>query len=204
MNLELNLVKIENIYSQASKIIARRRVLVGNDTEAMSQIISFITDNIDIFNSILTDKSLVAKLENLQSLSIDEFQCLRYILAENGVDILIWAIADVETNEDGVPTGQMEYNLVDRTNYSSNFIPFCTKLNVMQNDFKVSDVYKKIVNLYGLFNSTLFEDRPNPILNDITVMEQQESVLGTAPVAVTTHVNSILEFVGKITYVIMN
>lgn len=204
MNLELNLVKVDNIYAQASKILARSRSLVGNDTEAMAQIIKFINDNIDYINSAITDKSLVNQLTNLKSLSIDELQSLKYILAESGLDIQYWTVADIEDNEKGIPDKMIEYNIIDLTNYSSNFIPFCTKITVNADTYTISSVYAKIVEIYNLFKGNLFTDRINPITSDIKVIEDQENVLGSVPITVTTHINSILEFLGKKLYAILN
>lgn len=204
MNLELNLVKVESIHEQSAQILSRHRALVGNDTEAMAQIIEFLGRNIDIINAQITDKALVSKIEHLKNLTIDEFECLRWILAERGLDVQVWSISDVETGADGIPEGSIEYNVIDLTNYSSSFVPFCTKITFTQDEFKFSTLFEKISGMFGLFEGSLFEGRVNPILHDTRVMKSSEEVIGRVSPMLTEHVGSILSFLQKKIYTLYN
>lgn len=202
MNLELNLVKTQSIYSRVSSSIARQRTLINNESEAMSAIMSFIADNIEIFDAALSNKALVNQLQNLTDLTIDEFSSLKFMLASNGIDILAWAISDNELNEVEVPDGILEYNVVDRNNSLMSFLDFCTKININEESSTLADMYQRIVDMYGLFEGDLFVGYLNPLSSQVQVLRQTEQTLGVTPNAITTYLNSVLEYLGKEIYVI--
>lgn len=202
MNLELNLVKTQSIYSRVSSSIARQRTLINNESEAMSAIMSFIADNIEIFDAALSNKALVNQLQNLTDLTIDEFSSLKFMLASNGLDILAWAISDNELNEIEVPDGILEYNIVDRNNSLMSFLDFCTKINISEESGTLADMYQRIVDMYGLFEGDLFVGYLNPLSSQVQVLRQTEQTLGVTPNAITTYLNSVLEYLGKEIYVI--
>lgn len=202
MNLELNLVKTQSIYSRVSSSIARQRTLINNESEAMSAIMSFIADNIEIFDAALSNKALVNQLQNLTDLTIDEFSSLKFMLASNGLDILAWAISDNELNEVEVPDGILEYNVVDRNNSLMSFLEFSTKINISEESSTLADMYQRIVDMYGLFEGDLFVGYLNPLSSQVQVLRQTEQTLGVTPNAITTYLNSVLEYLGKEIYVI--
>lgn len=204
MNFEINLVKTDSIYSAYGRILARHRATIDNDTEAIAELTKFLAENISDIDAAISDKNLVAKIEHIQGMTVDEFECLRYTLAENGIDIRYWAVSDVEGNGTSIAEGSLEYNIVDNANHITSFVPFCTKLVVDVNQGSVSAIYRKIVEMYGLFGSKLFAGRVNTLINNINVMQSQEAVTGFVPTELAQHANAILEFMGKTIFVIAN
>lgn len=204
MNLELNLVKSPSIYAKAFSILARKRVLVGNDTEAMSAIEAFIAENIDIFDAAMTNKAMVSQLQNLKDLTIDTLYSLKFMMAANGIDLIFFAVSDAESDSDGIPDGIIEYNVIDNLNSSSNFIKFGTKLPVSENGGNLSDVYERIVNMFGFFEGDLFVGYTDPLKTQLEILKQTEKALGVTPPAITSYLNSVLEYLEKDLIVIMN
>lgn len=204
MNLEVNLVKVDTIDSKLSKLLARNRFLVENDTQALDSIVKFIADNASTFNAALTDQRLVAQLQDLSSLTITDLDCLRYILSSKGIDIWYFYVSDVEVDQTDIPTGIFEYNVVDTSNMMSAFIPFSTKITQAQTENKLTTLYDKIIDMYGLFSGKLFSGINNPIKVMVDSMKGDEEILGTVPTTKSTYCNSIFDFLKKDIKVITN
>lgn len=204
MNLELNLVKSQSIYAKAFSILARKRVLVGNDTEAMAAIEAFIAENIDIFDAAMTNKAMVSQLQNLKDLTIDTLYSLKFMMAASGIDLIFFSVSDAESDGDGISDGIVEYNVIDNLNASSNFIKFATKLPVSENGGNLAEVYKRIIDMFGFFEGDLFTGYTDPLKTQLEILSQTEKALGVTPSAITSYLNSVLEYLGKDLIVIMN
>lgn len=204
MNLEINLVKVASVDAKMSKLLARNRVLVQSDTEALDSIAKFIADNASTFTAVITDQRLVAQLQDLSKLTIVDLDCLRYVLSTKGLDLWYFYVADVESNPSDIPEGLIEYNILDSSNMMSAFIPFGTKVSKSQQDNKLTDLYTKVMEMYGLFNGGIFNGMRNPIKATVESMKSSEELLGMVPTMQTTYLNSIFDFLKKDIRVITN
>jgi len=203
MFIEINMMKLDSIFSQAGRIIARRRAQVTDDSY-MEPLVDFINTNFDAISPAIGDKDFVKRVENLRSLTIEEFSNLRYVLAEYGFDIQIYAVSDLEKDAEGVPEGMLEYNILDLNDIRGGFIPTCTKFIGSQEDSSMSDLYSKVAEIFDIFKGNLFTGRVNPLEQDIESMKAIESAIGHAPAPLTQHASSILEFIGKRIFVLVN
>jgi type IV secretory pathway ATPase VirB11/archaellum biosynthesis ATPase len=197
MNLELNLVKTRSIDSKIGKLIQRHRVEVENSSDVMVAICKFIRDNNATFTAALTDQVFVEKLANINSLTISEFNCLRYVLAEKGLDIWVWSTKVDEVNPNEVPSSVFEYSIIDTSFIQGGFIPFATRFIQTNSDNSLPTVYTQILDAYGLFQSQLFSSMKNPLKNMIEAMKVDQDAVGMVSSTKTTYVNSMLEFIGK-------
>lgn len=197
MLLELNLVKNQGVYSQVFTSLARKRVLVENDTDALSEVCKFIRENLDTFDAALTNKALISQLETIEMMTIDDFSCFRFMIANAGLDILIFGVSDVETNEEGVPEGYTEYNVIDNNQCLSSFIKFCTKVVADNDTPSFGKLYSTVVGMYGFFQGELFTGFRNPLTTQLQVITESEEKLGVAPSASTQYLNSVLQYLGK-------
>jgi hypothetical protein len=177
------------------KFLARSRYEVTNDTEALDAIAKFIAENISTFTSALTDQRLVGQLQSLNNLTINEFSCLRYILASNGLDIWTWYVKEGEVNQDEVSGNTFEYNVLDKDTATS-FIPMCTRFIQAKSENSLVKLYTNIVDAFGLFEGRLFVGMNNPIMTTVKAMESDE-LIGVVSNIKTSYVNSILDFLGK-------
>jgi hypothetical protein len=205
MNLEISLVKVKSIDAKMSRLASRTRVKVDNDTEALDQIAKFIADNISALSTVVSNKVFLNKLTNLTALTITELDCIRYYLStSSGLDIWYYYVSDTESNGSDLPDGIFEYHIVDRNNMNGLFIPFVTKINQAHSENRLSNLYDQIIDMYGLFKSTLFDGVANPLMNIVTSIKSDENIVGTTSTTNTTYCNSIFEFLKKEIRVITN
>lgn len=198
MNLEVNLVRTSSIDSRMAKFIVRERFKVENDTEALDAIKQFISNHMDTFTASISNKVFLNSLSNLQSLTINELDCLRYVLSVTvNLDIWYWYVSDNETNPTEVPAGIYEYQIVDKSNVVGMFIPFTTKISQSQSDNKLTTLYDQINDMFGFFKSTLFTGIENPLTKMINSIKGDENVLGITSSTKTTYCNAIFDFLKK-------
>jgi len=206
MKLESNLIKIEGgMYSLGGSIISRSRVEVDPGvTDVTVTILNFIQNNLSAITPYVKNEAFISQLDSKKDLSIDEISQLNYVLATYGLQLTNWCVADLEVNSNEIPNNSIEYNVIDLTGISFNFIPFATKIVMDKDTQSVTGLYTKILELYGPFEGELFADFNNPIKNDLIVVKQQETALGSVNNALTDHINTTLRFIGKDIYTIYN
>lgn len=206
MNLEVNLVRVSSVGAKMGTLLARNRYLVTNDTEALGAIAKFIADNESTFNLKLTDQRLVAQLSSLDKMTITDFICLRTIISSGSTGLDLWVnyVADVEANPKDIPDGVSEYNIVDSANMMSAFIPFATKMVQPENELDLLAVYKKSIEMFGLYSSPIFSGINAPLISAVKTLESFQKPLGPAgyPTMITTAINSYFEALKKEFYVI--
>lgn len=195
MLLEINLVKTATIDSKVAKYIARQRYEVASDTEVLDYISKFIGENISTFTAALTDQRFVSALSSLNNLTIEKFNCLRYVIASKGLDVWVWYVKEGEANASEVSDNVFEYNVLDRFSTNS-FVPMCFRVLQSSSENSLSKLYTEINNAYDLFGGSLFAGQVNPIMNMVKAMKVDEDAMGTVGQGKTTYVNSILEFIG--------
>jgi len=205
MVIEINLVGNQNqVYTNLFEFRARKRAQVADDAEAMGAIAAFLAENIAIIDAAIADKGLVSRLQGLQTLSINDYYSLKFLLAQSGLDILTFIVAEQEVNSDNLDRGILEYNVID-TNYPDNsFLHRATKITAESDSSHMSEVYAKIQEIYNFFESDLFEGYKNPMANQIDLIKETETLIGKAPEGSTLFVNSVLEYMGKQIILIVN
>jgi len=198
MFIEVNLVGNDQIvFANLFDLRARKRYQVQDDAEAMAKIVEFLKDNISVIDATIADKSLVTRLQSIETLSINDFLSLKFILAQSGIDILAYTVAEEEVNPELIDNGIYEYNIVDVLYPENSFLRRATKVAVSQESSHLSDVYKRIQEIYEFFESDLLSDYKNPISAQIDTIKQTEELIGRTPDGLTTFVNSVFEYMGK-------
>lgn len=205
MILEVNLVRTQSIYGSAFGIVARERAVVENGEQIMSQIIKVLSDNIEVLDSAIADKGLVAQIGALKMMTVDEFVSLRYRLAAtSGLDILVFGVSEQEVNANEIPAGTLEYNVIDTNWNLLDWVCLGTKIPVSENDYKLTDIYEKMAGMYDLFKGDLFSYYADPLTQQIEVLKGIEAAVGSTPTSITTYINSVFEYCGKKLIVIYN
>lgn len=212
MKLELTLVKSQSIFSNIFKFISRKRYDIQNDSDTMKSVLNFIAENNDIISNAASTKGLsdVTKLlETTDSLSFDDFMCLKFLLNSRcGIDILCWCVSDIEVDENEVGDGTLEYNVVDQTYGTTMNTRLSTKFTVPSDNFDISNIYVKISKMYGLFESPIFQTVQSPLNSDIDVLKaigKFGTTTGDTFLNNTMmHLGSTLGYLGKDLIVILN
>jgi hypothetical protein len=155
------------------------------------------------FNAAITDKALLDQLSNLKTLSVDELYSLKYVIASTGgIDLIIVVVSDSEENELEIPKDILEYNIIDNLRSPLSFVKFATKISLDKKG-NLTELYMKVIDMYGLFDSGLFSSITNPLTPQLDVLRQSEIAVGIAPSAITQYLNAVIEYLGKDIYVIM-
>lgn len=163
----------------------------------MESIKTFLADNKSTLIAAIRDGKLTESLSNLSTLTVTEFNCLRYILASSyGLDIWGWGVADEENNPSDIEANMAEYNVVDMDTING-FYPFSSKLVTGINTGKLTDIYKKINDSFGLFTGSIFSGYTNPLSVEIQALIGSTSLTGEMPEVMTTRINALLKFVHK-------
>jgi hypothetical protein len=204
MNLELNLVKNTGIYDKVFTLLSRTRVKVSNDSEVMSSILTFIGENINVFDSVFSDKGFVDRLENLDTLTNEHLFGLKFIMAQSGIDLIFYTVSDDEDNPVDIPEGMIEYISINNIHSTSLITKFATKFVMSESNLKVSEVYKTMNEIYDNFGGELLSDLMNPIQSQIQFLERDENYIGVTPTSITNYLNSVFNYLGKDLIVITN
>lgn len=204
MYIELNLVSNQSIFSPVYTLIARERKLVNDDSEVITAICEFISDNITSFDAALSDKELVSRLQNLDQISIVDFYSIKFMLANSGLDILVNSVAELEVNADQIPEGMLEYNVVDNIATNQSFVKPSSKIVLDADSSDLHQVYSEIVSGFGFFQTPILSGYRNPLTANLDLLKQTEVAIGVAPTSITTYINSVLEYLGKSIILIQN
>ncbi len=204
MNLELNLVKNTGIYDKVFTLLSRTRVKASNDSEVMSSILTFIGENINVFDSVFSDKGFVDRLETLDTLTNEHLFGLKFIMAQSGIDLIFYTVSDDEDNPVDIPEGMIEYISINNIHSTSLITKFATKFVMSESNLKVSEVYKTMNEIYDNFGGELLSDLMNPIQSQIQFLERDENYIGVTPTSITNYLNSVFNYLGKDLIVITN
>lgn len=204
MIVEINLVNSNAVFGNVYSLIARDRKECEGNSEIMGYIISFIKENITIFDAALSDKDLVTKMNNLEAMTISEFYSLKFILAQSGIDILVHQVAEMEVNATEIPQGKIEYSVIDNLDYEPVFIRTASKIVVDDDNSNLSTVYGRVIEAYDYFNSELTNGYSNPLMTNLEVVKKMEQALGVSPTSITSYINSVFQYLGKDFMVITN
>lgn len=204
MKLELNLVMNQGIYSPVFKILDRKRVENYESTYVMKLIADFIKGNDAILNNWLSDKDLVNRLSNVtEDMTVTEFMSIKYLLADAGLDILVYTVADMEVNENDIPEGEFEFNVVDDYSISESFIRNSTKISLKDENYY--ELYARIQDMYSFFElGSLAGYSVNPLRKSLDALRITSESMGVTPISLTNEINSILEYLGKKLILITN
>lgn len=204
MKLELNLVINQGIYSPVFKILDRKRVENYESTYVMKLIAEFIRGNDAILNNWLSDKDLVNRLSNVtDDMTVTEFMSIKYLLADAGLDILVYTVADMEVNEVEIPEGEFEFNVVDDYSVSESSIKNSTKISLKDENYY--ELYARIQDMYSFFElGSLAGYSNNPLRKSLDALRITSESMGVTPISLTNEINSTLEYLGKKLILITN
>lgn len=198
MTVELNLVFSQNIYSTVFTLVNRSRVSAADNSEVLRAIEAFIRENLDSFNTAIIDKDVVNRLQDVQFNTVSDFYSLKFMLASYGMDILVNSVAELEQDAEGIDPSIIEYNVIDEISWNNTFVRSASKITMPSDGSgKLSEVYSKIIEGYGLFTGAAVEGFKNPLVQDMELLKQSEDLMGVTPSPVTSDINSIMEYLGK-------
>lgn len=198
MNLEINLVKIDQLVgSNSGSLLERRRYTADNDVEVLAHTVDFIKECMDIMVGAITNNVLVENLRSLKNITIQELSELNQILRISaGLNIWVYYVADLEVNGSGIGSDSLEYNIIDNVMRIQSF-PFCTKKVYSKNAVSLTGLYKTIIDIYGLYKESKFTGVGNPLQSYLSSIEKDEQLVGVTSKTKLTVLNSMIDELGK-------
>ncbi len=195
--IEVNLYSVpaQDVESMVGRCIARARFdKEGMGSSVMEFVKGFLKDNISNFESSVGNADLISFINSDALMSVRDFACVNYCLAQSGLVVKIQNVADDEDNATGVPSGEVvEWNVIDY-NFMQYDYPTATK--IIPGDKGIPEILRQIVNQSGLFDSTKFSGVKNPFTELLNNLDRIKNISGSVNPAITSKIYNLLADMG--------
>ena len=194
--IEINLFMVPagDPNAKVGKCIARNRFdreAIGTSIEAFSK--GFIKDNLDNIENRAGMSEISAIVNSDDVLTRKDISCINYYLGKVGLHIQIQNVADDEDNPVSVPTGTVEWNVINR-NFIQYDYPTATKV-LPGLDSDIIDTLKEIVDNSDIFDEK-FKGMKNPFTDLFDNLKRIKDVSGATNSALVSKVYETLDLLG--------
>lgn len=194
--IEINLFSIpaDDFNSKVGRCIARNRFdreTIGTSIEDFSK--GFLKDNLDRIESKLGIGEISTIVNSSDVLTRKDLSCINYYLGKVGLKVQIQNVADDEDNPTSVPTGIVEWNIINR-NFIQNDYPTTTKI-VPSPDEDIISTLKQIVENSDVFDEK-FAGLKNPFTELFDNLKRIKDVSGSVNSALVGKVYEYLDQLG--------
>ena len=155
---------------------------------------AFLKNNVSTFQSALGNPELVSLINDDTALTTRDFACINYYLVKAGFKVQIQNVADDVPNENNIPTGVVEWNIIDH-NFIQNDYPTTTKI-IPSDGQDIADILKGVIDHTGLFNPDKFGGVKNPFTVLVANLERIKKTNGSINSTITTKIYGILDDLG--------
>ena len=194
--IEVNLYSIpaDDFNSRVGRCIARNRFdreTIGTSIEDFLK--GFLKDNLDKIESKLGIGDLSSVISSEDALTRKDISCINYYLNSVGLKIQVQNVADDEDNPVSIPTGTVEWNVINK-NFIQNDYPTTTKV-LPSPDADIIDTLKEIVENADLFDSK-FAGMKNPFTELFDNLKRIKDISGTTNAALVGKIYEYLDQLG--------
>lgn len=194
--IEVNLYSIpsDDFNSRVGRCIARNRFdreTIGTSIEDFLK--GFLKDNLDKIESKLGIGDLSSVISSEDALTRKDISCINYYLNSVGLKIQVQNVADDEDNPVSIPTGTVEWNVINK-NFIQNDYPTTTKV-LPSPDADIIDTLKEIVENADLFDSK-FAGMKNPFTDLFDNLKRIKDISGTTNAALVGKIYEYLDQLG--------
>jgi len=194
--IEVNLysIPVDDFNSRVGRCIARNRFdreTIGTSIEDFLK--GFLRDNLDKIESKLGIGDLSSIVNSEDALTRKDISCINYYLNSVGLKIQVQNVADDEDNPVSIPTGTVEWNVINK-NFIQNDYPTTTK-TLPSPDADVVDTLKEIVENADLFDSK-FAGMRNPFTELFDNLKRIKDITGTTNAALVGKIYEYLDMLG--------
>lgn len=149
--------------SRVGRFVSRKRASLEQLGVNKNQFIQgFLRDNMDTLETVLHNPDLVNLINSDTLLNNKDIASIKYTLSTVGYQMLVTFTADDEVNSVTIPTGEVEYNIVDWT-FLQNDLPVSTKESSALGG-SVVPVLTRAVESLGLYSEDKFKGVNNPFI----------------------------------------
>jgi hypothetical protein len=188
--------------SRVGRFVSRRRASLEQLGVNKNQFIQgFLRDNMDTIETAIHNPDLVNLINNDSLLNNKDIASIKYSLSTVGYHMLVTFTADDEVNSVTVPTGEVEYNIIDST-FIQDDMPVSTKETASLGSSIVPTI-KSAINNLGFYSEDKFKGVNNPLLGLIKQAEDDEKTTGAPSSTIINRIYMILEQLGIQIYAII-
>lgn len=188
--------------SRVGRFVSRKRASLEQLGVNKNQFIQgFLRDNMDTLETVLHNPDLVNLINSDTLLNNKDIASIKYTLSTIGYQMLVTFTADDEVNSVTIPTGEVEYNIVDWT-FLQNDLPVSTKESSALGG-SVVPVLTRAVESLGLYSEDKFKGVNNPLSGLLRQIADDESTTGAPGAILVNRIYTILEQMGIQIYAII-
>lgn len=188
--------------SRVGRFVSRKRASLEQLGVNKNQFIQgFLRDNMDTLETVLHNPDLVNLINSDTLLNNKDIASIKYTLSTVGYQMLVTFTADDEVNSVTVPTGEVEYNIVDWT-FLQNDLPVSTKESSALGG-SVVPVLTRAVESLGLYSEDKFKGVNNPLSGLLRQIADDENTTGAPGAILVNRIYTILEQMGIHIYAII-
>lgn len=194
--IEVNLyaIPVDDFNSRVGKCVSRNRFdreTIGTSIEDFTR--GFLKDNLDRIESGLGTTEISSLVSSDEVLTKKDLSCINFYLGKVGLKVQIQNVADDEENPTNIPTGSVEWNVVNR-----NFIQYDypTTIKILPSpDEDIIDVLRKVVDNSDLFGEK-FVGMKNPFTELFDNLKRIKDLTGSVNSALVGRIYEYLDQVG--------
>lgn len=188
--------------SRVGRFVSRKRASLEQLGVNKNQFIQgFLRDNMDTLETVLHNPDLVNLINSDTLLNNKDIASIKYTLSTVGYQMLVTFTADDEVNSVTIPTGEVEYNIVDWT-FLQNDLPVSTKESSALGG-SVVPVLTRAVESLGLYSEDKFKGVNNPLSGLLRQIADDENTTGAPGAILVNRIYTILEQMGIQIYAII-
>lgn len=178
--------------SRVGRFVSRKRASLEQLGVNKNQFIQgFLRDNMDTLETVLHNPDLVNLINSDTLLNNKDIASIKYTLSTVGYQMLVTFTADDEVNSVTIPTGEVEYNIVDWT-FLQNDLPVSTKESSALGG-SVVPVLTRAVESLGLYSEDKFKGVNNPLSGLLRQIADDENTTGAPGAILVNRIYTILE-----------
>lgn len=193
--VEVTLISVANKFSQVGHFVARKRANLEMLGVSKSEFLKgFLKNNLSELETVLNNADLVRFISSDSFMTNKDFQSINFTLGEVGYIMIVGFVADDEINPTSVPSGTVEYNIID-SSFIQEDLPTITKIS-REVGGSIAEVLRQIISQSGLFNPNTLAGVKNPFSLYLNNIRDEESTTGTISSSLAGMVYQNLEFMG--------
>lgn len=181
--------------SRVGRFVSRKRASLEQLGVNKNQFIQgFLRDNMDTLETALHNPDLVNLINSDTLLNNKDIASIKYTLSTIGYQMLVTFTADDEVNSVTIPTGEVEYNIVDGT-FLQNDLPVSTKESSALGG-SIVPVLTRAIESLGLYSEDKFKGVNNPLSGLLRQIADDENTTGAPGAILVNRIYTILEQMG--------
>lgn len=187
-------VPVEEPNSMVGNCVARSRFDKEKMGVGVNEFVKgFLANNLEKFEIKVGNPDVTNLINGEGILTRRDLACINYCLQKSGLRFEVFNVADDEDNSVGVPSGIVEWNVIDR-NFIQDDYPTSTKFLPSESD-TIIDTLKNIVNTIGVFGNK-FVGIKNPFTELFRTLDTVKKTTGMISPGLTAKVYETLDQLG--------